>query len=31
MGELYDPSRKSLRSAAEYVKENLNVAAQYVD
>lgn len=28
---LYDPSRKSLRSAGEYVKENINVAMQYVD
>lgn len=30
---LYDPSRVSvsLRSAAEFAKENLNVAAQYVD
>jgi glycine/D-amino acid oxidase-like deaminating enzyme/nitrite reductase/ring-hydroxylating ferredoxin subunit len=28
---LYDPSRKSLRSAAEYVKENVNVARQYLD
>ena len=28
---LYDPSRKSLRSTGEYVKENLNVAKQYVD
>jgi Rieske Fe-S protein len=28
---LYDPSRKSLRSAAEYVRENVNVARQYVD
>ncbi len=28
---LYDPSRKSLRSAAEYVRENLNVARQYID
>jgi glycine/D-amino acid oxidase-like deaminating enzyme/nitrite reductase/ring-hydroxylating ferredoxin subunit len=28
---LYDPGRKSLRSAAEYVKENVNVAAQYLD
>jgi glycine/D-amino acid oxidase-like deaminating enzyme/nitrite reductase/ring-hydroxylating ferredoxin subunit len=28
---LYDPSRKSLRSAAEYLKENVNVAAQYLD
>jgi Rieske Fe-S protein len=28
---LYDPSRKSLRSGAEYVRENLNVAKQYID
>ena len=28
---LYDPSRKSLRSAAHYVKENVNVAKQYLD
>jgi glycine/D-amino acid oxidase-like deaminating enzyme/nitrite reductase/ring-hydroxylating ferredoxin subunit len=28
---LYDPSRKSLRSAAEYLKENVNVARQYLD
>jgi glycine/D-amino acid oxidase-like deaminating enzyme/nitrite reductase/ring-hydroxylating ferredoxin subunit len=28
---LYDPSRKSLRSTAEYVKENVNVAKQYLD
>ena len=28
---LYDPSRKSLRSAAEFVKENVNVAEQYLD
>jgi glycine/D-amino acid oxidase-like deaminating enzyme/nitrite reductase/ring-hydroxylating ferredoxin subunit len=28
---LYDPSRKSLRSAGEYVRENVNVARQYVD
>jgi glycine/D-amino acid oxidase-like deaminating enzyme/nitrite reductase/ring-hydroxylating ferredoxin subunit len=28
---LYDPSRKSLRSAGEYVKENVNVAKQYLD
>jgi glycine/D-amino acid oxidase-like deaminating enzyme/nitrite reductase/ring-hydroxylating ferredoxin subunit len=26
---LYDPSRKSVRSAVEYVRENLNMAAQY--
>lgn len=29
--ELYDPRRKTLRSAAEYAKENLNVATQYTD
>ena len=29
--ELYDPSRKTLRAAPEFAKENLNVAAQYVD
>jgi glycine/D-amino acid oxidase-like deaminating enzyme/nitrite reductase/ring-hydroxylating ferredoxin subunit len=28
---LYDPSRKSLRAAGEFLKENLNVAAQYRD
>jgi glycine/D-amino acid oxidase-like deaminating enzyme/nitrite reductase/ring-hydroxylating ferredoxin subunit len=28
---LYEPSRKSVRSAAEYVRENLNVARQYAD
>lgn len=28
---LYDPSRKTARSTAEYVRENLNVAKQYVD
>jgi glycine/D-amino acid oxidase-like deaminating enzyme/nitrite reductase/ring-hydroxylating ferredoxin subunit len=28
---LYDPSRKSLKSAAEYLKENVNVAKQYLD
>jgi glycine/D-amino acid oxidase-like deaminating enzyme/nitrite reductase/ring-hydroxylating ferredoxin subunit len=28
---LYDPSRVSLRSAVEFAKENLNVAAQYTD
>jgi len=26
---LYDPSRKSIRAALEYTKENLNMAAQY--
>lgn len=29
--ELYDPSRKSLSAAGEFLKENLNVAAQYAD
>jgi len=28
---LYDPSRKTLRAAVEFVKENLNVARQYGD
>ena len=28
---LYDPSRKMLRAPVEYAKENLNVAAQYVE
>jgi len=28
---LYDPSRKMLRAPIEYAKENLNVAAQYVE
>ncbi|MBA2457397.1 MAG: FAD-dependent oxidoreductase [Gemmatimonadales bacterium] len=28
---LYDPARKSLKSATEYVKENVNVAKQYLD
>jgi len=28
---LYDPSRVSLKAAAEFAKENLNVAAQYRD
>jgi glycine/D-amino acid oxidase-like deaminating enzyme/nitrite reductase/ring-hydroxylating ferredoxin subunit len=28
---LYDPSRITLRSAAKFAKENLNVAAQYAD
>jgi glycine/D-amino acid oxidase-like deaminating enzyme/nitrite reductase/ring-hydroxylating ferredoxin subunit len=28
---LYDPARKSLTSALEYVRENVNVAAQYAD
>src|SRR5438270_10333875 len=29
--DLYDPSRKTLRALPEYTKENLNVAAQYVE
>jgi Rieske Fe-S protein len=29
--EAYDPSRKPVRSAWDYLKENLNVAAQYAD
>ena len=29
--EIYDPSRKTLGSAAEFAEENLNVAAQYTD
>ena len=29
--ELYDPSRKPVRTALEFAKENLNVAAQYTD
>lgn len=29
--KLYDPSRKTLRSLGEFLKENLNVAAQYTD
>jgi glycine/D-amino acid oxidase-like deaminating enzyme/nitrite reductase/ring-hydroxylating ferredoxin subunit len=29
--KLYDPSRVSLRAAPEFAKENLNVAAQYID
>lgn len=28
---LYDPSRKTFRAAGEFIKENLNVAAQYAD
>jgi glycine/D-amino acid oxidase-like deaminating enzyme/nitrite reductase/ring-hydroxylating ferredoxin subunit len=28
---LYDPSRKPVRAAVNFAKENLNVAAQYVD
>jgi glycine/D-amino acid oxidase-like deaminating enzyme/nitrite reductase/ring-hydroxylating ferredoxin subunit len=28
---LYDPGRKTVRSTAEYVRENLNVARQYAD
>ena len=29
--KLYDPSRVTVRSAPEFVRENVNVAAQYVD
>ena len=29
--ELYDPSRKTLRSFPDFAKENINVAAQYTD
>jgi glycine/D-amino acid oxidase-like deaminating enzyme/nitrite reductase/ring-hydroxylating ferredoxin subunit len=29
--DLYDPSRKSFKAAGTFAKENLNVAAQYVD
>jgi glycine/D-amino acid oxidase-like deaminating enzyme/nitrite reductase/ring-hydroxylating ferredoxin subunit len=29
--ELYDPARKTLRAAANFAKENLNVAEQYTD
>jgi len=29
--KLYDPARKTLRSAPEFLKENVNVAAQYAD
>jgi glycine/D-amino acid oxidase-like deaminating enzyme/nitrite reductase/ring-hydroxylating ferredoxin subunit len=29
--QLYDPSRKPVRAAGTFVKENLNVAAQYAD
>lgn len=29
--KLYDPSRKTLRTAGEFLKENINVAAQYAD
>jgi glycine/D-amino acid oxidase-like deaminating enzyme/nitrite reductase/ring-hydroxylating ferredoxin subunit len=28
---LYEPSRKSLRSAAEYVKENVNAVSRYIE
>ena len=28
---LYDPTRRSLRAASEFARENLNVAAQYAD
>jgi hypothetical protein len=29
--KLYDPSRKTLRAAKEFLSENLNVARQYAD
>ena len=29
--DLYDPSRKTLKAAGTFARENLNVAAQYVD
>jgi Rieske Fe-S protein len=29
--ELYDPSRKTLAAAGQFVKENVNVAGQYLD
>jgi glycine/D-amino acid oxidase-like deaminating enzyme/nitrite reductase/ring-hydroxylating ferredoxin subunit len=29
--DIYDPSRKPIRAAFEYVKENVNVAAQYTE
>jgi glycine/D-amino acid oxidase-like deaminating enzyme/nitrite reductase/ring-hydroxylating ferredoxin subunit len=29
--KVYEPSRKSLRAAGEFVRENVNVAAQYLD
>jgi Rieske Fe-S protein len=29
--KIYDPSRKTLKAVGEFAKENLNVAAQYVD
>ena len=29
--DLYDPSRKTLRATPEFLRENLNVAAQYAD
>jgi glycine/D-amino acid oxidase-like deaminating enzyme/nitrite reductase/ring-hydroxylating ferredoxin subunit len=29
--QLYDPGRKTLKSAGEYLKENVNVAKQYID
>lgn len=28
---LYDPSRKTLRAAVEYARENINVAVQYIE
>ena len=29
--KIYDPSRKTLKAAGEFARENLNVARQYVD
>ncbi len=29
--ELYDPARRTLRAAGEFLRENLNVGAQYLD
>ena len=29
--QLYDPSRKTMRAAGQFVKENINVAGQYLD
>jgi glycine/D-amino acid oxidase-like deaminating enzyme/nitrite reductase/ring-hydroxylating ferredoxin subunit len=31
LADLYDPHRKSVRAAGTFIKENLNVAAQYTD
>src|SRR5213594_1802698 len=28
---LYDPARKTVRAAGEFLRENVNVAAQYLD